>query len=105
MDENFADLIGGVGILAVVGVVAVKEEPGIAAIDCESRVGLDFVHHAEDFPDFNVQCSLSAEKDVAVGVGRLIAIIHQFGIFADLFVVALDEFEEPQHGPLRHYAE
>ena len=33
VDEGFADLVGGVGILAVVGVVALFEKAGVAALD------------------------------------------------------------------------
>lgn len=41
-----------------------------------------------------------AKEDVAVGVGGLVAIIHELGVGADLAIVAGNELEEMQHGAL-----
>jgi hypothetical protein len=67
VDEYFADLISVVGIFAGFGVVALGEEAGIAALDDRGGVGLDFVHHAQDFADFEVEGALLAVEDVAMG--------------------------------------
>ncbi len=105
VDEDFADLVGVFGILAVVGVVALFEETGVAALDGGDGVGLDFVHDAEDLPNLDVERGLGAEEDVAVGVGGFVAVVHQLGVGADLAVVAGDELEEAQHRALGHDAE
>ena len=44
------------------------------------------------------------EEDIAVGVGGLVAVVHQLGIGADLAVVAGDELEEAQDTALVHGA-
>lgn len=68
-------------------------------------MGLYFIHHSQDFRDLDVECRLRAEEDVAVGMGGLVAVVHELGIGADLAVVAGDKFEESQHGALGHNAE
>ena len=49
--------------------------------------------------------ALGAVEDVAVGVGGLVAVVHQLGVGADLAVVAGDELEEAQDAALVHGAE
>ena len=105
MDEHFADLVGVVGVFAVFGVVALGEEAGIAALNDRRGVGLDFVHHAEDFRDLGAERRLGAEENVAVRVGGLVTVVHELGVGADLAVVAGDEFQEAQHAALVHGAE
>jgi len=52
-----------------------------------------------------VERRLGAEEDVAVGVGGLVAVVHELGVGADLAVVAGDELQEAQHGALVRGAE
>jgi hypothetical protein len=51
-------------------------------------MGLDLLNHAEDLGDLEIEGSALAVEDIPVGVRRLIAIIDQLGISADLAVVA-----------------
>ena len=97
VDQHLADLVGGVGVFPFLGVVVLKQEVAIAVFDDGRRVGLDFVHHAKDLSDLSVERGLGAEEDIAVGVGGLVAVVHQFGVSADFPVVAGDELEEAQH--------
>ncbi len=39
---------------------------------------------------------LCAEKDIAVRMGGVVAVVHQLGVSADLAVVACDELEKAQ---------
>ena len=105
MDQHLADLVGGVGVLALLGVVVLEQELAVAVFDDGLGVGLDFVHHAQDLGDLGVERGLGAEEDVAVGVGGLVAVVHQLGVGADLAVVAGDELEEAQDAALVHGAE
>jgi hypothetical protein len=61
------------GILAVIGVVALFEEAGVAALNGGDGVYLNFVHHAENFPNLGVECGWGAKEDVAV------LSVHDFG--------------------------
>lgn len=105
VDEGFADLVGVFGILAIVGVVALFEEAGVNALDGGDGVVLDFVHRAEDFPDLGVERGFRAEEDVAVGMGRFVAVVHELGICANLAVVAIDQAQKAEHRPLINSAE
>ena len=51
VDQDFADLVGGIGILAFVGVVVLEQELAVAVLDDRLGVALDLVYHAEDFGD------------------------------------------------------
>ena len=64
-----------------------------------------FVYHSKDFNNFEIERALLAEEDVAVGVGGLVAIVHELGVGANLAVVAGDELEEAQDAALVHGAE
>ena len=105
VDRHLANLVGSVGILAFVGVVVLEQDVAVAVLDDGLRVLLDLVHDAEDLGDLGVECGLGAEEDVAVGVGGVVAVVHQLGISADLAVVAGDELEEAQDAALAHGAE
>ena len=105
VDQDLADLVGGIGILAFFGVVVLEQELAVAVLDDRLGVGLDFVHDAEDLGDLGVERRLGAEEDVAVGVGGVVAVVHQLGVGADLAVVAGDELEEAQDAALVHGAE
>jgi len=105
VDRHLANLVGSVGILAFVGVVVLEQDVAVAVLDDGLRVLLDLVHDAEDLGDLGVECGLGAEEDVAVGVGGVVAVVHQLGISADLAVVAGDELEEAQDAALVHGAE
>src|ERR1039457_1303251 len=54
---------------------------------------------------FDVERRLGTVENVAVWVGGLVAVVHQFGIGADLAVVAINELEETQDATLVHGAE
>lgn len=54
VDEYFADLVCGIGILALVGVVVLEQELTVAMLDDGLRVGLNIRHHA---PPLNI-CTL-----------------------------------------------
>lgn len=54
VNQHFADLVGGIGILALVGVVVLEQELAVAVLDDRLRVGLDLRHHAQDFGDLDV---------------------------------------------------
>lgn len=105
VDQQLAELIGGFGIFALLGVVVLKQELSVGLFDHRLRMGLDFVHHAQDFGDLGIERSLGAEKDIAVGVGGLVAVVHQLGVSADLGIVAGDELEQAQDAALVHGAE
>ena len=45
---------------------------------------LDFVDDPEDLSDLGVERDLSAEEDVAVGVGSVVAVLDQCRVTADL---------------------
>ena len=53
----------------------------------------------------DVARGLGAEEDAAVGVGGVVAVIHQLDVGADLAVVAGDELEDAQDAALVHRAE
>lgn len=105
VNQHFANLVGGIGILALVGVVVLEQEFAVAVLDDRLRVGLDLGHHPQDFGDFDVERCLGAVKNVAVGVGGVVALVHQLGVGADLAVVAGDELEEAQDAAFVHGAE
>ena len=105
MNQHLADLVGGVGVFAFLGVVVLKQELAVAVFDDGLGVGLDFVHHAQRLGNLGVECGLGAEEDVAVGVGGFVAVIHQLGVGADLAAVAGDELEQAQDAALVHGAQ
>ncbi len=105
VNQHFANLVGGIGILALVGVVVLEQELAVAVLDDGFRVGLYLGHHAQDFGDLDVKRCLGAVEDVAVGVGGFVAVVHQLGVGADLAVVAGDELEEAQDAAFVHGAE
>ena len=69
VDQHFADLVGGIGIFALVGVVVLEQELAVAVLDDRLRVGLNLRHHPQSFGDLDVDRRLGAVEDVAVGVG------------------------------------
>ena len=79
MDEDFADLVGGVGVFAFVGVVVLEQKLAVAVLDDRFRVALDLVHYAEYLGDLDFESRLGAIENVAVGVGGLVAVVHQLG--------------------------
>lgn len=105
MDQDLADLIGGIGIRALIGVVILDQELAVTALDDRLGVQLDLVHDPQDLGDLGVERRLGAEEDVAVWVGGVVAIVDQLGVGADLAVVAGDELEEAQNAALIHGAE
>ncbi len=68
VNERLTDLVGVIGILAVVGIIAICEESRVAALDCRNGVGLNFIHYAEDFPNLDIEGRFGAEKDISVRV-------------------------------------
>lgn len=86
-----------IGMLALVRVVVLKQKIAVAVLDDRLRVGLNLRHHAQDFGDLDVERRLGAVEDVAVGVGRFVAVVHPLGAGANLAVVAGDELEEAQN--------
>lgn len=86
VDQHFADLVGGLGILRLVGVVVVQEKLPVAVLDDRPGVGLDLVHDAQDLGDLGAQRRLGAEDDVTVGVGGVVPVVDRLGIDADLAV-------------------
>ena len=96
VDQHFADLVDGIGILALVGVVVLQQELAVAMLDDRLRVGLNLRHHAQDFGDLDVDRRLGAVENVAVRVGGFVAVVHQLGVGAYLAVVAGNELEEAQ---------
>ena len=46
VDQDFADLVGGIGIFAFVGVVVLDQELAVAVLDDRLGVGLDLVYDA-----------------------------------------------------------
>lgn len=104
VDQHLADLVDSIGVLAIVGVIVLEQKIAVAMLDDRLGVGLDLVHDAQDFGDLAVERSLGAEEDVAIGMGGVIAVIHQFRVGADLAVVARDQFEEAQDAALVHGA-
>ncbi len=105
VDEYLADLVGWVRVFALFGVGAAQEELAVAALNDRAGVGLDLVHDPQDLGDLGVERGLGAEEDVAVGVGGVVAVVHQLGVGADLAVVAGDELQEAQDGALVDSAE
>ena len=78
MDQDFADFVV-VGILAVVGVVALFEEAGVAALDGWDGVGLDFVRNAKCvILVLSAACVL--KKMLIYGISRIVAAVG-FGRF------------------------
>jgi len=67
VDQHLADLVGGVGVFALVRIVVLKQEVALAVFDDGPGVGLDFVCHAQDLADLGSERGLGAEKDVALG--------------------------------------
>ena len=96
VNQHFANLVGGIGVLALVGVVVLEQELAVAVLDDRLRVGLNLRHHAQDFGDLDVDRRLGAVEDVADGVGGFVAVVHPLGVGVDLAVVAGDELEEAQ---------
>ena len=73
-------------MLALLGVVVLGQELPVAAFDDRSGVGLDLIHHTQDFGDLGIQRGPDAVEDVAVGVGRLVAVLHPLDVGADLLI-------------------
>jgi hypothetical protein len=67
VDQDFADLIGGIRILAFVGVVVLEQELAVAVLDDRLRVALDLVDDAEDLGDLDVERCLGAVKMLPLG--------------------------------------
>lgn len=88
MDEHLTDLVGRVGVFALLGVGAMDQELSVAAFDDGPGVRLDLLHHSQDLGYLCVKCSLGAEKDVSVRMGGVVSVVHQLGVGADLSVVA-----------------
>ena len=59
----------------------------------------------EDFGDFGIEGALVVVEDIAVRVGSVVAVVDEFGVGADLAVVALDELEEAEDATLVDGAE
>jgi hypothetical protein len=87
------------------GVVVLEQELAVAVLDDRLRVGLDLGYHPQDFGDLDVERRLGAVENIAVGVGGLVAVVHQLCVGADLAIVAGDELEEAQDAALVHGAE
>jgi hypothetical protein len=60
VNQHFADLVGGIGILALIGVVVLEQELAVAVLDDRLRVGLNLRHHAQDLGDLEVERRLGA---------------------------------------------
>ena len=88
MDEDFVNLVGGIGVFAIICVVALKQKILVAVFDDGFGMRLDFFHHAQDFGDLGVECAGFAVENVAVGVGAGVAIIHELSVTANFAVVA-----------------
>ena len=86
-------------------IVAVEQKLAIAALNHGFRVGLNLCNDAQDLCNLCVQGGLSAEEDVAVWVGGLVAIVHQLGAGANLAVVAVNQLENTQDGAFVNHAE
>ena len=67
VDQHLADLVGGIGVFALLGIVVLKQEFAVGLFDNRPGVGLDFVCHAQDLADLGSERGLGAEKDVALG--------------------------------------
>lgn len=93
MNQHLADLIDVVGVFPVFRIVVLAQEFTEAMFDNGLGMGLNLRHHAQDFGDLDVERRLGAVEDVAVGVGGIVAVVHQLGVGADLAVVAGDELE------------
>jgi len=91
VDEDFANLVGGVGVFAIIRVIVLKQKIQVAVFDDGFGVCLDFVHHAQDFGDLAIECAGFAVENIAIGVGTGVARIHEFSVAANLAVVALYE--------------
>ena len=65
---------------------------------------LDLLSH-KVIVDLEIQRGLRAEENVAVGVGSIVAVVHQLGVGANHAVVAGDELQETQDGTLVHDTE
>ena len=91
VDEHLANLVGGIGVFAIICVIILKQKILVAVFDDGFGMRLDFVHHAQDFGDLGVECAGFAVENVAVGVGTGVAIIYEFSVTANLAVVAGDE--------------
>lgn len=60
VNQHFANLFGGIGILALVGVVVLEQELAVAVLDDRLRMSLNLRHHAQDFGDLDVERRLGA---------------------------------------------
>ena len=58
VNQHFANLVGGIGILSLVGVVVLEQELAVAVLDDGLRVGLDLGHHPQDFGDLDAERGL-----------------------------------------------
>ena len=61
---------------------------------------LDFGHDAQSFDDLEVESLLIGVVDAAVGLGAGVPIFHEFGIAANLAVIAVDELEKSKNRDL-----
>ena len=87
VDEHLTDLVGGIGVLAFLGVVVLEQELPIAVLNNEFGVRLDLVHHAQNLGDLGVKRGLGAEEDLPIGIGRLIAVVQKLAVGPDLAVI------------------
>ena len=55
---------------------------------------LDFFDHTQDFTDLIIQRRFSAEENVAIRMGSIIAIINKILVGADFTIVAGNQFEK-----------
>lgn len=94
VNQQFADLVGGIGIFIFVGVVVLEQKLAVAVLDYWLGVALDLGYDAEDLGDLDAERRPGAVEEVAVGVDGFVAVVHELGVGADLAVVTGDESEE-----------
>ena len=63
-------------------------------MDHRLHVGLDGGHLVQDFSDFYICRGLISEKNIAVGVGDVVALLNKLGELPDMTVITANQLQE-----------
>ena len=75
VNQNFADLVFGIGIFTF-GVVVLDQELAVAVLDDGFRVVLNLIYNTEDFGDLHIERRFGAVENVAIWVGSFVSVIR-----------------------------
>ncbi len=105
VDKHLTDLIYWIWVFTLLRISAAKQELSIAAFNDGSRMGLDLLHHAQNLGNLSIKSALCTKEDIPIRMSRVIPVLNQFDVGANLTVIAGNQFEKAQDGALVDGAE